>query len=380
MNLYEKLSKAKAKLLVSQPAFGHIVTHMRFERNDDLQNFVSDGKRFEFNDDFLATCSEEEIEFALCHAALHTVLNHTSRKQKRASYLWQLSTDYAISSMLHQSGFKLPDFARYQKRFSGMYAEEIYEILKDEIKNEEFSDDEEQDTGFNEENKRQNTQNLQKNNKKDDTKSQMEAELEERLEQKFIQELLERFEEEFPEPIKRLIHFEPKASIDWRNTLRRALEPFAKNDYTLFPPSKKLLYEGVYLPSFQSEELHLAIAVDTSASIDETLLKRFLDEVAYILLLFSAYKITFFAADDAIREIKEIQKGEAFPRFLLGGCGTDFRVVFTHIEQKRIYPKLLLYFTDLEGFFPKKAPPYEVIWVTQSEKKAPFGKTIQIPN
>ena len=378
MNAENKLSKAKARLLVEQPAFGHIISRMAFVQNDDIQNCISDGKRFEYNNEFIDECNEEELSFALSHAALHSILNHTSRKMKRTGYLWQLATDYAVSSMLQESGFTLPAFARYQKRFDGLYAEEIYEILKDEIKNEEFSDDEELDTGFNEENKAQQKQQEQKpstgSSQNDDYK--MEAELEERLEQKFIEQLLEKFDDEMPEAIKRYLHIEPKSKINWKQELRRAIEHHAKNDYALFPPSKKLLYEGIYLPSLRSEELHLVIAVDTSGSIENELLDAFLSEVAYILLSVPTYTIEFLAVDDQVREHIRLHKGMEFPDFVHGGCGTDFRVTFEYLRQKCIMPKMLLYFTDLEGFFPKKKPNYEVVWVTKSEKEVPFGRRI----
>ncbi len=376
-----KLSKAKAKLLVEYPAFGHTISKMEFSPNDDIPHFLSDGKRFEYNDEFIEKANEEELTFALSHAALRSILNHQERKNKRAGYLWQLACDYTVSAMLKSSGFALPDFAPYQSRFEGLYAEEVYAILKEEIKNEEFSDDEELESGYNETNKQQQRRHHSpppKNDKKQNERTRMEVELEERLAQKFIDDLLEKYYDEFPEPVKRHIAPRPASKIDWRHALRRAIERYAKTDYTLFPPSKKLLYEGVYLPSFGGEELRLAIAVDTSGSIDATLLERFLNEVATILLSFDSYTIEFFAADDAIRLHQTLYKGERFPPFLLGGCGTDFKVVFEAIEKKRLQPNLLVYFTDLEGFFPHKAPSYEVVWVSESEKAIPFGRKIKL--
>ncbi len=378
MNAQDKLSKAKAKLLVEQPAFGHIVSRMRFTQNDDIQNCISDGKSFEYNDEFIESASDEELAFALSHAALHKILNHTTRKTKRATYLWQLATDYAVSSMLKESGYNLPSFARYQQRFDGLYAEEIYEILKDEIKNEEFSDDEELESGFNEENKQQQKQHEHKPNEENQKNEdyQMEAELEERLDQKFIEQMLENFSEEMPEAIKRYLDIKPASKINWKHELRRAVEHYAKNDYALYPASKKLLYEGIYLPSLRSQELSLVIAIDTSGSIDKELLDTFLSEMAYILLSFPDYTIEFLAVDDEVREHISLQRGMEFPKFVHGGCGTDFRVTFDYLEQKRITPKLLLYFSDLEGFFPKEEPDYEVIWITKSQKEVVFGRKI----
>ncbi len=384
MKIQEKLSKAKAKLLVDSPAYGRIVGRMAFIQNDDIQNCISDGSRFEYNDDFLSECTQEELHFALSHAALHAVLKHAGRKKRRANYLWQLATDYAISSMLKESGHTLPDFARYQKRFDGLYAEEIYEILKDEIKNEEFSDDEELDTGFNETNKQQQKSQpnppSQNQNKKNEDEYKMEAELEEKLEQKFIEQLLEEFDDEMPEAIKRHLKLKAPSKTPWRSHLRNAMMRYAKNDYSLYPPSKKLLYEGIYLPSLRNEELHLCIVVDTSGSIDDALLDTFLSEVAAVLLHVPAYSIDFIAADDHVREHIRLQKGAPFPQFLTGGCGTDFRVVFEYIKEKSLDPDLLLYFTDMQGFFPKSSPSYEVVWVTHNAQKAPFGRVLEIRN
>ncbi len=373
-----KLAKAKAKLLIEHPALGHIISRMHFSPNDDIQNFISDGKRFEYNDEFIENASKSDLEFALSHAALHHILKHTDRKAKRATYLWQLATDYTVSSLLKQSGFALPDFARYQSRFDGMYAEEVYAILKEEIKNEEFSDDEELKSGFNEENKRQQRQNNQRPTAKEDSeKLQMETELEERLAQKFVEEMLERFSDDLPEAIKRYVDIRPASKIDWKRELRHVLQHFAKEDYTLYPASKKLLYEGIYLPSLHSQKLHLTIAVDSSGSIDQTLLNRFLSEIAYILLSISSYEIDFIVADDTIREHIKLQKGDPFPpEYITGGCGTDFRVVFEYIHKHSIKPNLLLFFTDLEGFFPKEPPNYNVVWVTTSHKVPTFGRKI----
>ncbi|NPA66732.1 MAG: hypothetical protein GXO11_07610 [Epsilonproteobacteria bacterium] len=375
-------SKAKAKLLVENPAFGHIISKMKFSQNDNIQNIISDGKRFEYNDEFIQTLSQEELIFAFSHASMHKILNHTSRKQKRFSYLWQLASDYAISSLLLKSGFELPSFARYQKRFDGMYAEEIYAILQDEIKNEEFSDDEELETGFNEENKQQQKRSdqTQKDPTKQNENFQLESELEERLEQKFIEDLLNKYYEEFPEPIKRYINLPSKPTINWKQLLRNAINTYAKHDYVIYPASKKLLYQGVYLPSLKSETLEITIVIDSSGSIDQQLLEEFLSEVASILLIIPSYTVDFFIIDDAIRSHQTLQKGDPFPpKYVLGGCGTDFRVIFSYLQEKHLYPNLLLYFTDLEGFFPEKKPSFDVIWVTKSKKEVNFGKKIYLP-
>jgi predicted metal-dependent peptidase len=361
MQLQENLSKAKAKLLVNYPAFGFIVAKMQFRADDTIQNFKSDGKKFLYNDTFLATCNQEALQFVLSHAALHTILRHTQRQHKRTPFLWQLATDYAISSMLKQSGLSVPDFAVYQERFDGMYAEEIYAILQEETNHQEEVDN------------TSTPQNLQ-----EDHHPTHEQELQEYMEEKFIQKLLQENFETLPQAVQRFIKPKPKATICWKHLLRNAIITHAKEDYVLYPPAKKLLYQGVYLPSLTSNTLKLTIIIDTSGSIDDKLLELFFQEVGYILLSVSSYTIDLIVADDKIREHFTLQQGESLPTVVTGGCGTDFRVAFDYIHAQKLQPRLVLFFSDLEGIFPNKKVYYDVIWIAPKKKDVPFGKVIEL--
>jgi len=41
-------------------------------------------------------------------------------------------------------------------------------------------------------------------------------------------------------------------------------------------------------------------------------------------------------------------------------------------------PKVLLYFTDLDGKFPLYEPPYEVLWIAPQQADVPFGRVIEL--
>ena len=49
-----------------------------------------------------------------------------------------------------------------------------------------------------------------------------------------------------------------------------------------------------------------------------------------------------------------------------------------YVEEHLDDVKLLLYFTDLDGFFPKEPPSYKVKWIVPQEKEVPFGEVIKI--
>ena len=388
--LEAKISQAKAKLLVDYPYFGTVASRLELVKNENIGSFLSDGMRLEYNDEYLSALEIGELEFALSNGAMHAVLGHQNRKNSRLSWLWQLATDYAINTMLVENGLDMPYGANYEVRFDGLYAEEIYEILKEEIKNEEFSDDESDETGFNENSKRQNNRQNQQNqdDKKDENAPKMELEnvvneeLLAQLNEKLIQEELRRGA--LPLGMERFFEINLTCKHDWRDELSSAIDRFYKDDYQTLPPSKKLLYLGTYLPSLTSKRFKLSIAIDSSGSVDEVLLGKFMSEVQAIMMSISNYEIDIIVADAKVQSHETFYEGdmltanESSTCKLKGGGGTDFRAVFEYIELHLYDTTLLLYFTDLDGFFPKEEPLFEVLWIAPKESEIPFGRLLVI--
>ena len=384
MSLHVKISQAKAKLLVDYPYFGTLASRLELVKNENISAFLSDGKRLEYNDEYLESLEISELEFALSNGAMHIALSHQNRKNSRYGWLWQLATDYAINSMLVQNGLDMPFGVNYDPRFEGLYAEEIYEILRDEIKNEEFSDDESDETGFNEENKRHNNRQNSSGNsdKKDENAPKIEVEnivdeeLLSKINEKLIQDELTRGD--LPLGLERFFDMTFSSKIDWREELRDAIDRFYKDDYRVLPPSKKLLYLGTYLPSLTSNRFKLTIAIDSSGSVDEQLLSSFMSEVNSIMLSISNYEIDIIVADAKVHSHDTFYEGDELLYTLKGGGGTDFRPVFEYIEQNLYNTSLLLYFTDLDGEFPKEEPLFDVVWISPKDKDVPFGTVIQL--
>lgn len=382
MSLHGKISQAKAKLLVDYPYFGTLASRLELVKNENISAFLSDGMRLEYNDTYLESLEISELEFALSNGAMHTVLSHQNRKNSRYGWLWQLATDYAINSMLVQNGLDMPYGVNYDPRFEGLYAEEIYEILRDEIKNEEFSDDESDETGFNEDNKRHNNRQNGSNSsdKKDENAPKMEVEnivdeeLISKINERLIQDELTRGD--LPLGLERFFDLTFSSKIDWREELRDAIDRFYKDDYRVLPPSKKLLYLGTYLPSLTSNRFKLTIAIDSSGSVDEQLLSSFMSEVNTIMLSISNYEIDIIVADAKVHSHDTFYEGDELLYTLKGGGGTDFRPVFEYIEQNLYDTSLLLYFTDLDGVFYKEEPLYEVVWISAKESDVPYGRVI----
>jgi predicted metal-dependent peptidase len=386
--LKKKISEAKAKLLVDYPYFGTLASRLELHQNDNIQAYLSDGIRFEYNDDFLLGLSQAELGFALSNGAMHAALAYENRRKGRMSWLWQLATDHAINAMLSANGLEPPIMIDLDPRFEGMYAEEIYAVLKDEIRNEDFDDDESNETGFNEENRRKQEQmkNAEGDRDPDKKRGQMAVEnveqrvADEEMFEQYANEALEKIaaQGDLPLDIERFFTVTDSSRVDWRRELYHAIDRHYRDNYRMMPPSKKLLYRGIYLPSLYSDTLRLTIAIDSSGSVDESLLSLFLSEVESILIHFPSYVIDMIVCDAKIQGYRQFLSGEALEVEIKGGGGTDFRPVFDFIDESLDMPSLLLYFSDTKGTFPEIEPMYETIWISGEMCDVPFGRVLVI--
>lgn len=358
-----KISQAKSKLLVEYPFFGTLASKLELSQNADIQAFKSNGKILEYNSDFFAEISLAEMEFVLANAAMHASLAHESRKNSRSGWLWQLSTDYAINDMLVENGLQRPELAHYSKRFSGLYAEEIYAQLKEEFLRDEL------------EYEADDIEDVEKSNEQKSKESQI---VEDELFDEFAKAILEKEEKnsELPRSLERFFSLKSNSKIDWRDELRVALDRFSRDDYTQMPPNKKFLHLGIYLPSSTSEKFKLVVAIDSSGSVDEELLGEFLSELNFLMNSITNYEINLLVCDDKIRSHTTFYGGDNLEAKVFGGGGTDFRPVFEFIKENLQDSKLLLYFSDLEGIFPQDEPSYSVKWITPKERIVPFGELI----
>ncbi len=370
----QKISQAKAKLLVDYPYFGTLASKLELVLNDDIQAFKSDGKRIEYSSEFLKNAELSELEFVLANGAMHSALSHDMRKNSRSGWLWQMATDFAINDMLVENGLDRPEHAQYRVRFAGMYAEEIYAELKDDIlRDDEDLEYEADDSDDVEEN--------------DNNQEQSEPQTQEQIQEEILQEQLlaeeaisllesEYKRGELPQDIERFFDLSYIGKIDWRDELRDALDRFHRDDYILIPPNKKFLHLGIYLPSSVSNRFKLVIAVDSSGSVDRELLSEFLSEVNFLMATIGNYQIDLIVCDDKIQSHQTFYSGDTLECELKGQGATNFRPVFEFIESELEDTKLLLYFTDLDGKFPLASPSYTVKWIAPEDKEIPFGEIL----
>jgi predicted metal-dependent peptidase len=370
INSEQLLTKAKSRLTMKHPYFGMLASRLKHEAREDIRTYASNGVRFLYNPQFIEKRNEEEMLFILTNCVMHHILAHQQRRLGRKGSLWQLATDYAINNLLHVNGIIIPQGANFNEEFKGMYAEEIYQSLKEEYYGGDAFDEDDKNVVEDETKEFANTSNI-----KEDLDPQTEAEWQ--YASSVAQEVANK-KSAMPSGLERLAKKVQSAEVDWRFELYNAINRHMRNNYAFMPPNKKHIYRGFALPSLTSDTLSLCVAVDTSGSINDELLSAFIEEFKTIMQNFPSIKIELIIADAKIHGHYTFVGGDKLDFKLKGGGGTDYRPVFEYIEANLPMNTMLLYFTDGDGWFPKYPPSYEVLWALSRKAKVPFGRPLVI--
>ena len=178
-----------------------------------------------------------------------------------------------------------------------------------------------------------------------------------------------------------------KVQVDWREVLREFVSnTCVGNDYATYArPNRRLLSQGVYMPSGISETIEeLVLALDTSGSIGQREITVMLTEAASILETVKPNKVRvlYWGSDvvrDEVYEMHELDQMIASTKPRDGG-GTDVRCVTEYMREHDISPSAVIVLTDgyLYGGWGTWTCP--VLWtILDNENANPdVGKRVHI--
>ena len=132
----------------------------------------------------------------------------------------------------------------------------------------------------------------------------------------------------------------------------------------------------------------LVLAIDTSASCQQVLVQRFVNETAAVLRsigqFFHTTEVHLLECDEHVQQERVFHSPEELERYadnfrVRGGFGTDFRPVFSWIEEKRRTGEIrdlagLMYFTDGMGIYPEKPTDYDTAFVFFNDEELDDSK------
>ncbi|MDH5648570.1 MAG: VWA-like domain-containing protein [Gammaproteobacteria bacterium] len=417
-----KLAAARTRLILDKPFLGALVLRLPMIKADPewCKTTATDARSFYYNEAYIKALSLEETQFVLAHEALHCGLSHFARRQHRVKPRWDVACDYAINPLLLNDGLKAPPGALHLPDYEGMTAEEIYpyidENTEDGPMDQHLYDDtsnEGSNSGESSGNpKQQDNPPPQGNNppppngspppspgeqdgdgKRQQPQPHNGASKPEPLNQSEMESLSVQWQQRLAgaaqqamqagkmgPSMARLVDHLLQPQLPWRMLLARYMNSVARDDYSFSRPSSRREGDAI-LPSLHSAQTDVTVVLDTSGSIKNDEMQEFLAEVDALKGQLNA-RVTLHACDDKLSStgpwVYEPWETMTLPESLEGGGGTRFTPAFQWAEDMDQQPNIMLYFTDAEGEFPEKEPPFPVIWLVKGKSKVPWGQRIQL--
>jgi predicted metal-dependent peptidase len=189
-----------------------------------------------------------------------------------------------------------------------------------------------------------------------------------------------------PAGVKRLINEWTDSKMDWREYLNNIIQSLFKSDYTWQRQSRKSMSAGFYLPGMDNDDMvSVDIAIDTSGSMSDKMLKDILGEVRGIMEQFQDFKMRVWCFDTEAYEVHEYtqENVDEIDEFeLVGFGGTDFMCNWEMMRDKEIVPDQLILCTDGYPCGSWGEEDYcETVFLIHGEGKkasvvAPFGDSV----
>lgn len=320
--------------------------------------------------------SENDRQFMLRHEAWHVIGFDMLRVKDKDPQKWNEACDYWINAMIyHDSSYKLslPSGGLYSEQFINWDKEKIYEHIvnrsEDTICNKYGSDIRYSDS--------------------DDVSSSMSeslniADVEKDLAQMISKSAIQAKSAggHIPADIQEYLDNLLNPKLKWNQILLKYMNSFAKYDYSFKRPNKRMLHQGIYLPSCYSEKLGtIYIATDESVSVTPEEYKLYIGAIEDIQNNLEPSEINVIGFTTIVTHVTKVEKAndlDLLKKRTLGG--TDVRCVFNYIKEKNIRPEVLIVFSDMETRLPDK-PNYDVIWVCINNpnwKPPKYGKVIYV--
>ncbi len=371
-----KLDRVQLDLMDRDPLSAAIILGLRLVSDEHVKTMATDGETLWY----APSCIEKETEAGLmtmlAHEALHVVSLHPFRQGDKDNKSWNIACDREINNLLDSINetkktytwpTAFPSAVQLDPSDRGKPAEEMYSYVEQKPADGNGNQDGEGDApGWGD---------VVQPAGDEAELSEKEARAKMMVSQAaaFAQQ-----QGKLPAALARLVDASLNPKADWREILRQFITARAQDDYSWTKPNPRYLSTGFILPSLHSQRLGpIVIAIDTSGSINPTLLNSFLSEVELLCSECRPESLTLIDCDAQINSVRECDPLAPLPRDFKGGGGTDFKPVFAHLDNQDEQPACLIYFTDLLGSFPKQSD-VPTLWITDGDRQAPFGTTVKV--
>lgn len=399
--------QARNELYLSMRFLDVSLSRFFFLPETNITGMGTDGFGIYFYPDALIYLYKKDriyINRAYLHIVFHCLFGHLTIPKTVDTALWDLAADIAVESII--DGLSV----RAVRRYVSPYRKKVYQSLREKMKVltvagiyqvlEEKEAGREEDIWIGEadfEKLRGEffVDDHQLWNQEIPPQKMMERQKEWKEENEKLQTKMETFAKEASEDAEALaeqVRVENRTRYDYKKFLRKfsvlkeeiQVDPDTF-DYIFYHYGMEMFGNVPLIEPQETKEVHkvedFVIAVDTSMSCKEELIRKFLEQTYSVLSesesFFRKICVHIIQCDDKVQSDVVIHNQEEMERYMEqfeihGFGGTDFRPVFGYVNEliaKKAFRRLrgLIYFTDGYGTFPAKKPLYETAFIFLKE-------------
>lgn len=395
MTAMERVMQARVALVLDQPFFGVLALRLKLVEDPGCGTAWTDGVHMGYDPAFVNNITNSELLFVVAHEVMHCANGHPWRRDNRAPLRWNYACDYAINHVLGEAGFKLFDWVLRSPDFDGKSAEWVYARLPETAK--QLQQHASGCSGKGDGKKGAGKGQPQRGDGPPQTGRQpgcggqdvrdapaeaaaqgvTEAEWQQAVQQAAV---AAKACGNLPACLERYANHAMQPRVDWRSVLHRFVQAAAREDYTWRQPNARYIAQGLYMPSMQSESVGpIAVAVDTSGSIDEVLLSQFAAELRSVADDVRPSRIYVIYCDAQVHTVDTFERDDMIELKPKGGGGTSFAPVMEWCDAQEEPPVALVYLTDMDGSHRKEPPSMPVLWATPSinaRQEPPYGEVV----
>ncbi len=338
------LNETQSNILERYPEWQELMDVVSFTNTPSVDPSGYSGRTVYYNARAMRQFPQDAQAYLIAQQIMHIQLAHQQRGRDRDPRIWDLACAAVVNEMLLADGFEPPVNIFRQKDAKDLCAEEMYEVLyeKAEKGDPELSDEETS---------------------------------EDRPEERHVVTLMKRDADRQAGDLAGAQNrdIEDPGLAKAVAGLAELLEPSMQLDYDWFPADR--IRDGILIEQFRPYPVpHAEILLDTSASIDEDLLRAFVRGVREILQEDAVVRVgcfdTEFYGFQEIHSEKDIAKLE-----ILGSGGTDFETAVNAFSGDA---ETKIVFTD--GYADMPETRCDAIWLVYSDMPVdpPGGRVIYV--
>jgi predicted metal-dependent peptidase len=378
----KEIVTARVKLLFEKPFFGQLASRMVIvDASSWCKTAATDGRNFYYNREFIKGLSKAELLFLIGHEVLHCVYDHLGRRGARDPKIWNMANDYIVNWTLKDQGVgSMPSMGLYDPKYTdAMHSEELYELLKKNsvtIKmpldehlelsgqggdedgdgdGEQGGDPKEGPGGGSPGQKTVDVTVMGKDGPPKLTEADIQK-IRNEIRAAVIQTATQLGAGKVPAGVRRMIAelIEPK--MDWRALLDAHIRSSIKDDYTFRRMSRrswgtgKITGRRFVMPAQDfMDTVDVAVSIDASGSMSESMLRDILSETKGIMLTFRDFKLKLWTFDTKVYSYREFgpENIDEIDTYAIGGGGgTLFECNWEHMKAEGIEPHRFVMFTD----------------------------------